>query len=448
MDMRLLHRAYRRDHAKVFELASELVTFASDHAMTDHRAKGLIFRGWAVAVRDDPAAGLRTLQEGLEAQQAIGTTEDFPVYLSLLAEALIACGQPDRAVEILSRERGEFDRLGLRVFVPGASADAGLRDAGMPIPAGADAAAAMLEAAATMAGEQQAAMLGLRIAVTRVRLAPTAGTARDRRWQRLPPRSPPSPRTTADRTSPRRAGCLAVSGAARRGLQPDRVTHGRLRRRRTEALPRGHTSHVDPEATLARVLPLAPRMGITRVAVLTGLDVIGIPVAAAVRPNSRSIAVHQGKGVTLAAAKASAVMEAVETFHAENVALPLRLAAFGELDGAVDPALLPRCAGRAAHRSAAALGGGARTDVRRHGVGAARTGQRRLHLSAAGRRGRVPGDDEWACVRQSLAGGGAARRSTRRSSATRSRCGARLRSGRRMRARLIRRASMRRPAAR
>ena len=48
---------------------------------------------------------------------------------------------------------------------------------------------------------------------------------------------------------------------------------------------------VDPETTLARVMPLAPRMGVTRVAVLTGLDNIGIPVAAAVRPNSRSIAV-------------------------------------------------------------------------------------------------------------------------------------------------------------
>jgi ribosomal protein S12 methylthiotransferase accessory factor len=104
---------------------------------------------------------------------------------------------------------------------------------------------------------------------------------------------------------------------------------------------------VDPEATLARVLPLAPRMGITRVAVLTGLDVLGIPVVAATRPNSRSIAVHQGKGVSLAAAKASAVMEAVETFHAETMMLPLRLAAAGELPGAVDPAALPRAAGRA-----------------------------------------------------------------------------------------------------
>lgn len=103
---------------------------------------------------------------------------------------------------------------------------------------------------------------------------------------------------------------------------------------------------VDPEATLARVLPLAPRMGITRVAVLTGLDVLGIPVVAATRPNSRSIAVHQGKGVSVAAAKASAVMEAVETFHAETMALPLRLAAASELVGAVDPAALPRAAGR------------------------------------------------------------------------------------------------------
>jgi YcaO-like protein with predicted kinase domain len=98
---------------------------------------------------------------------------------------------------------------------------------------------------------------------------------------------------------------------------------------------------VAPEATLTRVLPLSARMGITRIAVLTGLDRIGIPVAAAVRPNSRSVAQHQGKGATLAAAKASALMEAVETYHAESISLPLRLAAYEELAGtAVVPARL------------------------------------------------------------------------------------------------------------
>ena len=106
---------------------------------------------------------------------------------------------------------------------------------------------------------------------------------------------------------------------------------------------------IDPGATLARVMPLAARMGITRVAVLTGLDRVGISVAAAVRPNSRSIAQHQGKGATRAAAKASAVMEAAETFHAETVTLPLRLASFAELaGGAAAPASLPLAPGGAA----------------------------------------------------------------------------------------------------
>jgi len=80
---------------------------------------------------------------------------------------------------------------------------------------------------------------------------------------------------------------------------------------------------VPPETTLARLRPLLGQFGITRVAVLTGLDTIGIPVAAAYRPNSRSIAVHQGKGRTLVAANVSAIMEAVECFHAEIFAGPL-----------------------------------------------------------------------------------------------------------------------------
>ncbi len=100
-----------------------------------------------------------------------------------------------------------------------------------------------------------------------------------------------------------------------------------------------------PEATLARARPVMAAAGITRVAMLTGLDVIGIPVAASYRPNSRSVAVHQGKGVTVAAAKASAVMEAIEIFHAETAMLPLRLAAYDEmprLGPAADPMTLPR----------------------------------------------------------------------------------------------------------
>src|SRR5438128_811065 len=60
-------------------------------------------------------------------------------------------------------------------------------------------------------------------------------------------------------------------------------------------------------------------MGITRLGNITGLDRIGIPVAVAVRPNSRSVSVSQGKGVDLTQAMTSALMEAIEGFHAEEV---------------------------------------------------------------------------------------------------------------------------------
>jgi len=102
---------------------------------------------------------------------------------------------------------------------------------------------------------------------------------------------------------------------------------------------------VSPAETVARVRPFLPVMGITRVANVTGLDSIGIPVVTVCRPNARSIAVSQGKGLDLDAARASGLMESIEAYHAETIAQPLRLASYEELrytHRVVDPALLPR----------------------------------------------------------------------------------------------------------
>jgi ribosomal protein S12 methylthiotransferase accessory factor len=93
---------------------------------------------------------------------------------------------------------------------------------------------------------------------------------------------------------------------------------------------------ISPAETIARVHPFLDAMGITRVANVTGLDRIGIPVVTVARPNSRSVAVSQGKGVTLEAAKASGIMEAVEGFHAERIEKPLRLGSRNELAGSLD----------------------------------------------------------------------------------------------------------------
>ncbi|MFJ1608463.1 YcaO-like family protein [Streptomyces sp. NPDC088253] len=88
---------------------------------------------------------------------------------------------------------------------------------------------------------------------------------------------------------------------------------------------------IAPEQTLERIAPLLPTLGITRVARVTGLDSIGLPVWVACRPNSRSLSTSQGKGLTDAAARVSAVMECLELHHAERPHVPLRLASMREL---------------------------------------------------------------------------------------------------------------------
>ncbi len=87
----------------------------------------------------------------------------------------------------------------------------------------------------------------------------------------------------------------------------------------------------DPAETYDRIRPHFARMGLTRVADVTGLDHIGIPVCMAVRPNAKSLSVSQGKGSTLMAAKVSAAMESIELYHAENIETEIVTASFSEL---------------------------------------------------------------------------------------------------------------------
>ena len=85
------------------------------------------------------------------------------------------------------------------------------------------------------------------------------------------------------------------------------------------------------EAALAEYRRAAEAMGLTRLAPVTGLDRLGIPVAAAYRPNAPSVCVNHGKGLTPAAAKASALGEALELWHAEAPELPVIEATAAEL---------------------------------------------------------------------------------------------------------------------
>jgi ribosomal protein S12 methylthiotransferase accessory factor len=94
--------------------------------------------------------------------------------------------------------------------------------------------------------------------------------------------------------------------------------------------------------TLTHEAALRAHYGITRIAELTYLDRIGIPVYSAIVPNSReTISVYNGKGLTATAARAGALMEAAERQAAASARLPLRTVALEHLDPGMRAAAAP-----------------------------------------------------------------------------------------------------------
>ena len=116
----------------------------------------------------------------------------------------------------------------------------------------------------------------------------------------------------------------------------------------TKSFHEGTQRSCAPSETIERVRGIFPLIGLTRVANITGLDVLGVPVYTACRPNARSLSTAQGKGYTHEAARASAVMESIETYHAETIQAPLQLCSYNEIrfrDSCVDPFAMPHLAG-------------------------------------------------------------------------------------------------------
>ena len=110
-------------------------------------------------------------------------------------------------------------------------------------------------------------------------------------------------------------------------------------------VPAPFAGDAEAVAALARLAPEMPRLGITRLAELTGLDRLGLPTIAAIRPGAVLLQVANGKGLSPADAAIGAVMEAAEQRFAEA---PPELVAEASLEDllaqgrpAVSPAELP-----------------------------------------------------------------------------------------------------------
>ncbi|WP_120634233.1 YcaO-like family protein [Ruegeria sp. EL01] len=80
----------------------------------------------------------------------------------------------------------------------------------------------------------------------------------------------------------------------------------------------GQMRKYSAEETWTRIQPDLKSCGVTRVASITPLDVLGVPSWVAVRPGGMVLQVSNGKGLSDAAARVSAAMEACELHRAEH----------------------------------------------------------------------------------------------------------------------------------
>lgn len=88
---------------------------------------------------------------------------------------------------------------------------------------------------------------------------------------------------------------------------------------------------------LDRARQLASKSGVTRLADITRLDRIGLPVWQAVRPMSRALSVHQGKGARPSDAQLGALLEAAESDAAERFQANGPVCTWHELDAGERP---------------------------------------------------------------------------------------------------------------
>lgn len=100
---------------------------------------------------------------------------------------------------------------------------------------------------------------------------------------------------------------------------------------------------IHPNETIEIVEGKLKAAGVTRIAEITHLDRLGIPVYSAIRPSAAegAVSIYAGKGATKTQARASAMMESFERYSAElqdtDIENKIMSGSFDEMDGCISP---------------------------------------------------------------------------------------------------------------
>ena len=177
LDQEIMVWRYRRQAARVLNLARSMRAFAAEHRFADLGTKADVFEGWALAAQGRARTGIELIEQGLARQRAIGTQEDFPVYFEMLAEAYNLGGQPDRGLPLIEEAIGMAARTGLQYW----TAELFRQQGELLQAAGADSADALacLDRANALATTQRAHSLHLRAATSKARILVSVGQGRE-----------------------------------------------------------------------------------------------------------------------------------------------------------------------------------------------------------------------------------------------------------------------------
>lgn len=118
LDLGLVFSRYRRDVAAMRAWAAETMTLATAKGFPDYVAKAKLFGGWVDVVEGRSETGIEAMMEGMRAEHAIATPEDFPIYCEMLAEAFQLVGRTEDAVEALGKAFVLSERHGANYWEP------------------------------------------------------------------------------------------------------------------------------------------------------------------------------------------------------------------------------------------------------------------------------------------------------------------------------------------
>lgn len=113
MDYFLVLQKFRRNAHAVAASAGDLVAYASEQVLREHRAAGAFFRGWARATLQDVAGGLNEMLEAMASMRDAGTPEDFPLYFEMLAEIYARAGRHDEGLRAVDDAFAQAEHGGL-----------------------------------------------------------------------------------------------------------------------------------------------------------------------------------------------------------------------------------------------------------------------------------------------------------------------------------------------